>query len=371
MGRKKKRFRTPRVLHAPLTVVLRSALDVALIAGMRPTAEAACAAGMAFAASPLNRKRLARAESHIAEAFPQLGDEARRELALRSYEHLFTLGAEIAFAPRLLSEDSWSAHLAFGEISSALRALLTERPTMLITGHVGNWELVGFGLALLGFPFHAIYRPLDNKPLDRWLRSTRERRGLHLLSKFGALRELKPVLERAEAAGFVADQNGGDRGVFVPFFGRLCSTYKSIGLLALTHNANVVCGFARRVPPGADPSEMPPGCRFDAVGSLRHIVEVVDVFGPEDWARVPDPLFYVSARFRHAIERMIRRCPEQYLWMHRLWRARPPHERFGKPFPPALREKLSWLPWMTPEAVERVVERSARDAHDIKAGRPV
>ena len=244
-----------------------------------------------------------------------------------------------------------------------MRPLLGDRAPMLITGHVGNWELVGYTMALLGLPINAVYRPLDNKSLDGWLRETRARRGLSLVSKYGALRELPKGLDRGVAAGMVADQNGGDRGVFVPFFGRLCSTYKSIGLLAIAHNSPMVCGYARRLAPG---EAMPTRGQvhnpdFGGKDSLRYVMEIVDVFGPEDWSKYPDPLFYLSARFRRAIEMMVRRSPEQYLWMHRVWRARAAHERLDKPFPAALKEKLAWLPWMTSDDVEKIVERSERD----------
>jgi KDO2-lipid IV(A) lauroyltransferase len=86
--------------------------------------------------------------------------------------------------------------------------------------------------------------------MDRWVRQTRARRGLTLIDKFGALRQLPDLVAAGAPVGFVADQNGGDRGVFVPFFNRLASTYKSIGLLAMQFNATVLCGGAWRVPAG-------------------------------------------------------------------------------------------------------------------------
>src|SRR6185295_19043495 len=152
--------------------------------------------------------------------------------------------------------------------------------------------------------------------------------------------------------GFVADQNGGDRGVFVPFFNRLASSYKSIGLLAMRFNATIGCAYARRVPD-------------DKPGTLGYRIECTDVFGPKDWNSHPDPLFYLTARYRRAIETMVRKAPEQYLWMHRIWRSRPRHERSQKPFPAALEEKIRLLPWITDEDVERIKDHSARDARTL------
>ena len=90
-------------------------------------------------------------------------------------------------------------------------------------------------------------------------------------------------------------------------------------------------------------------------------MEVTDVIRPADWADAPDPLFYLTARYRRAIEKMVCAAPEQYLWMHRIWKSRPRHERLGRPVPDALREKLRCLPWMDEEAVERICEQSEHD----------
>ncbi len=74
-----------------------------------------------------------------------------------------------------------------------------------------------------------------------------ETHGLRLIDKFGAGGDLPAVISQGGMPAFVADQNAGDRGIFVPFFGRLASSYKSIGLMALTTNSSLVCGMARRL----------------------------------------------------------------------------------------------------------------------------
>jgi len=118
----------------------------------------------------------------------------------------------------------------------------------------------------------------------------------------------------------------------------------------------VVCGFAKReVRAGGDPD------------SLGYRIELNDNYGPEDWSTHPDPLFYLTARYRYAIEQMVRMAPEQYLWMHRIWRSRPRHERLAKPFPGSMLEKLRLLPWMNDEAIERLKDHSVRDARTLAA----
>ncbi|MHC4274530.1 MAG: LpxL/LpxP family acyltransferase, partial [Planctomycetota bacterium] len=73
----------------------------------------------------------------------------------------------------------------------------------------------------------------------------------------------------------------------------------------------------------------------------------------------PDPLFYITARYNRAMELMIRRAPEQYLWVHRRWKSRPRYERLGRPMPRRLIAKLESLPWLTPQEIDRLV-RGAR-----------
>ncbi|GMV24823.1 MAG: hypothetical protein AMXMBFR58_08540 [Phycisphaerae bacterium] len=352
MAGKKKRFKIPTWLHGPVATAVRGAMAVPVIAGFESSAQVALVAARTYCGARMNRKRVHRAMSHLRQAFPDWDDDRRHEVTVASYEHLFRLGVEMAFTPRCLTTDSWAGHVEVGKVDEALGALLTNGPSILICGHCGNWEVLGYTLSLLGFRLHALYRPLDVKPLDAWVRRTREACGLTLVDKFGAVDQLPSILSRGYPVGFVADQNAGDRGLFVPFFGRLASTYKSIGLLAMQFDAPVICGMARRLDEA----------------NFRYILEIQDVIWPREWKDAPDPLFYLTARYRRAIEQAVISAPEQYLWMHRIWKSRPRHERLNRPFPPSLREKMRSLPWMSEEDIDRLVDRSNQDAAALAAG---
>jgi KDO2-lipid IV(A) lauroyltransferase len=361
MARKKKKM--PAWTHGPMYAGIRVAICAMLAGELRVTIEAARRFGRSFGGARFNRTRLERARTNLRVAFPDW-DEARiDEHALASYEHLCMLGVEAAAAPTLLSHHAWRRHITIGKIDRAVDYLIGGRPCVLITGHCGNWELLGYSVSLLGFPMHALYRPLDMKPLDRWARQSRGAHGLTLVDKFGAVRELPTLMASGAPLGFVADQNGGDRGLFVPFFNRLTSTYKSIGLLALQFDATVLCGVARRVAreeviAGRDRHGL------DEAG-LGYMFDYTDHIVPEDWADQPDPLYYLTARYRRAIEKMVRNAPEQYLWMHRIWRSRPRHERLGRPFPRSLRDKLAALPWIDDDDIARIEAHSERDTRTL------
>lgn len=318
---------------------------------------------------PFNRDRLSRAVSNIAWCFPDWSRERVEQCALDAYRRLFALAIEMISTPRLLTEDGWPMRVRIGPAQEAVARLVQRERTIFITGHCGNWEVLGYTLAVLGFHLNALYRPLDLRPLDRWVRETRERRGLSLIDKFGAGEVMPGLMEKGEPVSFLADQNAGERGVYVPFFGRLASTYKSIGLLALRYDAPIVCGCGRAISPGLGghfvlDENNPP---LNAQG-FRYELDVVDVIHPHEWADQPDPLFYVTARYRRALELMVRRAPEQYLWMHRYWKTRPAFERAGKPIPERMIDRLRSLPWMTEDELARIVERGERDAAEARTG---
>jgi KDO2-lipid IV(A) lauroyltransferase len=235
--------------------------------------------------------------------------------------------------------------------------------------------MAGYSLSLLGFPVHALYRPLDLKPADEWVREQRGRRGLVLVDKFGAARLMPQILSSGMPLGFVADQNAGDRGIYVPFFNRMASTYKAIGLSATRYNATIIVGMARRSG-GQALSTRAAGDGRSIVtlarepDGLRYDLSMVDIFGPEDYFAQPDPLFYIAARYRRAIEQSVREAPEQFLWMHRYWKSRPRWERQGRAVPEPIVRKLRELPWMTETDVDAIRAHAERDTLAYAQSRP-
>jgi Kdo2-lipid IVA lauroyltransferase/acyltransferase len=150
--------------------------------------------------------------------------------------------------PRLLTPDSWPTFLRLTNFTWMLHKLIRREPLINITAHYGNWELLGYAMAVIGYPVSAVARPLDNPFINKWLLGVRESRGMRIITKWGATTIVQDILRSGGRVGFTADQNAGDQGLFVPFFGRLASSYKSIGLLALQHHLPIVVGCAVRLP---------------------------------------------------------------------------------------------------------------------------
>jgi KDO2-lipid IV(A) lauroyltransferase len=237
-----------------------------------------------------------RAREHLRLAYgSQLSHAQADRIALASMEQMTMMAMEGLFTPRLINEWTWPQYVRLKGMEEAAQVMLRRRGAILLTGHYGNWELLGFTLATFGFPLTAVMRPLDNPYLNDFLMKVRAKRGLQLLYKKGATRSAGDILSGGGILGFIADQNAGHKGHFVDFFGRPASTYKSIGLLAMQYNVPILVGYSRRI------SE-----RFEYECGVNRIIL------PEEWAGRDDKLHWITQEYTSAIEAFVREAPEQY-----------------------------------------------------------
>lgn len=258
----------------------------------------------------IDRRHRERALANLRRSFPELSERQREKLARRSMQQMIMLFVEVLFTTRLIRLDTWADYVELENFRDVMEMLLRrERGLVLLTGHYGNWEILGYVLATLGFETVSIARPLDNPYVSRFLFDVREKTGQKIIAKKGATPEVQATLDQHGAVGFIADQNAGIKGVFVDFFGRKASTYKSIGLVAMEYEVPVVIGYARRV-----------NDRFHFKCGAQ------DIIYPADWKSQPDPLRYITERYTKAIEDIVRVDPGQYWWVHRRWKTRPKGE---------------------------------------------
>ena len=290
-----------------------------------------------------SKRRSAEARRNIQKSFPHWSTDQVERIAQESMEHMFRVFmVDALVAHRLINQDNWPKYIDLSGTRHLIDQLIQPKPCLLVTGHQGNWEMIGHALSMLRFPISAIARPLDNKLLNDWMLRVREAEGLQIITKEGATKQLEKMQDHGRHIGFIGDQNAGNQGIFVPYFGRLASTHKSMALLALRFNATIMVSAAHRINQTM---------QYELINS--------DVIKPEDWADVDDPIFYITARIAHSIENLIRLAPNQYFWLHRRWKSRPRFEREGRPMPNALRNKIESLPWLDSEAIERIVANSS------------
>ena len=251
------------------------------------------------------RRRLALA--NLQQAFPDLGIAARRRIARRSFQHLGTVFTEGCFVLRRPLAQVTAQITLEGE--EHVRAVIERHGRALVlTAHLGNWELLTLAPALTGYPLTVVARPLDSPALGVWADRLRRTAGVEVVDKRDALRPVLEALRRGRLVGVLLDQNASRReGVFVPFFGRLASTSRAVAVLALRTRTPVVPAFTRRLAPG------------------RHRIAIQPALALPD-ASDAAAVEVVTARCTQAIEAAVRETPEQWLWAHDRWRTRPQGE---------------------------------------------
>lgn len=237
-------------------------------------------------------------ESQIAAAFPDRPPSWAREVARACYRHF---GREAALT---LRASRAGRALLPGRVAGGEEALATFRRhvspgsgSLVVTGHLGNWELAGAFLAVAGLPVVAVVRRQE-PGFERRLAELRRRLGVASIPMEEATRALPRALDAGKTVALVADQHAGDRGVAVPFLGRPASTFRGPARLSLCLGAPLLFGALVREGEG-----------------YRAVLEPVATPEPG-----PEAEGELTRRWVACLEEAVRRWPEQYLWLHRRWK---------------------------------------------------
>lgn len=248
---------------------------------------------------------------NLAIAFPEKPLAERRRILRGSFLNLGRMAAEMAHLPRLSAaqleamvqiddEAWWRANVAG----------LRETGGLILSGHFGNWELLVFAHGMRGFPVTMVHRAIRNPLIDRWLHAIRRRAGTRLVRKSHAATEVLRALRDRRLLVLPFDQNSTRAlGVFVDFFGLPASTNVGIARLALRTGAPVMPVFLVR-----------------QGRSARHVAHLLPLIEVERTGDAAEDVRHNTARFSAVFEEMIRKYPEQWLWMHKRWKTRPEGE---------------------------------------------
>ncbi len=297
----------PRSKSADYAIYLVVRLLVCVVQALSWRSAAALARGLAWLAYRIDRRHRLVARDNLTRAFPHHDPDTTENLVHAVYRHFCTLVMEIAHVPRKLHPHNWRRYVELVNCRPFVNQLLADRPLLIVTGHFGNWELGGYTLGLFGFRTHAIARPIDNPYLDDFLRSFRERTGQKLLAKHGDFDQMQALLTGNGILATLADQDAGQRGLFVDFFGRPASTHKAVALMSIEYRVPLMVIGVRKV---GEP--------------FRYQVLVQDVIRPEEYdGRRADAVKAMTQRFTTALEEVVRSAPEQYFWLHRRWKHQP------------------------------------------------
>ena len=212
----------------------------------------------------------------------------------------------------ILFEIGWSLHLRPEEFDDYFKIKNrfsgnADKGVLILTGHVGNWEMMPIVSAIAKRTANVLYRPMDYAPLERFFAQNRTRFGAKLVSKDRALLKVIKALKRQESVVMLLDQNvGWHKGVFVDFFGRRACTSYGLAFIALKTGAPVVPVFVVR--------------DADGVGFTAEIGPEISLVKTGDHQK---DLEENTQRYNDALEAIIRRHPDQWFWVHRRWKTRP------------------------------------------------
>src|SRR6266404_9790579 len=285
--------------------------SVVKLAGALPRSLArALAEGVARMLLALTPKLRKTAEFNLKLAFPQWTD-AQREATIRAMvRSLGWMTAEFARMPRYTRKNIEEIIVLDGH-ENFLEGQRRGKGVLFLTAHMGAWELSSYAHAVYGYPLHYMARPLDNARLDGLVNSYRGLSGNAPIFKNDSARLMLRILKESGTVGILADQNTmREEGVFVDFFGVPACTTTGIARVALHTGAAVVPGYAVW-----DGSLKKYRLRFEPP------LELVRTGNAER------DIFENTQLFARVTEEIIRKYPDQWVWLHARWKTRPAGER--------------------------------------------
>jgi Kdo2-lipid IVA lauroyltransferase/acyltransferase len=242
-------------------------------------------------------------------AMPELSAAQRRAIVKRVFDNLGRLLAEFSQFPKITHQNI-AKLVEYDGFENYERASLRGRGVLLLTGHVGAWELCAFAQGAYGYPLSFLVRPLDNPMLDKMIKRYRELSGNRTIDKNRSVKPVLELLRRGGDVGLLIDVNTlPDQGVFCDFFGVPACSTTGLAVFALRADAPVVPGFLTW-----DERAQKHSLRFEPEVPLIRTGDF------------KEEVALNTARFTKVIEEYARRYPEQWLWVHKRWHTRPDGE---------------------------------------------
>jgi KDO2-lipid IV(A) lauroyltransferase len=243
-------------------------------------------------------------------AFPEKTVAERKRILRGEFTSLGRQLAELCQFPRDTLKNIDDV-IVYDGLENYEQAYAKKKGVLFLTGHFGAWELSAFAHSLHGHPMHVVMRSMDNVYLDRLIRHYRTMHGNNTVDKDDFVRGLLAAMKSGEVVGILMDTNmTPPQGIFVNFFGIPACTASGLARIALRTDAAVLPGFAIW-----DESLKKYRLRFDpALQLIRSGGLEADITAN-------------TQMFTSIIEDYARKYPEQWLWVHRRWKTRPPGEK--------------------------------------------
>jgi Kdo2-lipid IVA lauroyltransferase/acyltransferase len=247
---------------------------------------------------------------NLAMAFPEKSDAERVRILRAEFASLGSQLAEVCHFPEYTRENVEQV-VVYDGLENYERAHARGKGVLFLTAHFGGWELSAFSHSLHGHWMHVVSRAMDNEYLDRLIRQYREMHGNKTVDKDDFVRGLLAAMKAGEVVGILMDTNmTPPQGIFVDFFGIPACTASGLARIALRTHAAVVPTFTIwDAALGKYRLRFDPSVELVRTGDLEADIEAN------------------TQKFTSIIEEYVRKYPEQWLWVHRRWKTRPPGEK--------------------------------------------
>ena len=267
--------------------------------------------GLGWLYGSIIRYHRADAIESLIRSFPEKTPSEIRGIVRRMYANLGMNLVEV-FRLGKVTDEFLRANIDIEGEGFAREALARNKGAVILTGHVGNWDLLCTVVPRLGYPLTVISKDIKNKGLNEFWMNIRQRFGVKFVPAHNSYRACLTALRKNELIGFILDQNMiRTEGVFVDFFGKPACTTPGMAYMSAQSGAPVVPVFMLRREKG------------------RHLVKVLPLIDPPP-NREPAAIREFTQRYTKIIEEIIRQYPDQWIWIHRRWRTLPVPPATGK-----------------------------------------
>lgn len=249
-------------------------------------------------------------DSNLRLAFPEMPARERKAILRTSFLRMGWQLAEFAQMRRYTAAGA-QRFIRYEGLANYMAAREAGRGVLVLTGHLGAWELSSFFHSLMGYPMGMVIRRLDNPQVDTYVNAIRTLHGNRVLHKDDFARGLLKAMHRGETVGILMDTNmTPPQGVFVPFFGKDACTASGLARVAARSGAAVLPGFL-----------------LWEADEARYVLHFGPALHVTNTGEAEADALTNTALFTRTLEEWIRRYPEQWLWVHRRWKTRPAGER--------------------------------------------
>lgn len=262
---------------------------------------------------PLLKSPIRRIRENSSHYLSFSSDREEKKFITENLVHSFRASLEILQAWKFRRKKMVRKYIT--PAAEAVSVINSDSGVIFAEGHLGNWELPVLFFRSYDYYVHFSAKHLKNPYVDRLLHRIRSFYGGDIVYVEDSGRFLK-YLRRKEPIGLVADQDASFEGIFVPFLGKEASTFSGPAMMAYLAKARLVTA----------------SCIFKGKG--RYEFTVKTVAAPEDMQQFKnrdEAIKKLTLRWVQALEEEVAKAPEQYFWLHRRWKTRPPEENNGQP----------------------------------------